>query len=90
MAKSYRAGSTRGEIASYPLVPTCCYRLKELVVNWFRRDAFGSHAGEWLALAIVILLSFALCIALSKLVWWLRTRKREADESEKEYWRIHG
>jgi len=90
MAKSYRAGLTRGEIASYPLVPNCRYRLKENVVNWFRRDAFGSHAGEWLALAIVILLSFALCIALSKLVWWLRRRKREADESEKEYWRIHG
>lgn len=58
-------------------------------MNWFRRDAFGSHAGEWLALAIVVLLLFALCIALSKLVGWLRTRKREADESEKEYWRIH-
>jgi hypothetical protein len=90
MAKSYRAGLTRGEIASYPLVPNCRYQLKEFVVNWFRRDAFGSHADEWLALAIVILLSFALCIALSRLVWWLRTRKREADESEKEYWRIHG
>ena len=89
MAKSYRAGLTRGEIASYPLVPNCRYRLKENVVNWFRRDAFGSHAGEWLALAIGILVSFALCIALSKLVWWLRRRKREA-ESEKEYWRIHG
>ncbi len=90
MAQSYRAGLTRGEIAPYPLVPSCRYRLKKFVGNWFRRDVFGSHAGEWLALAIVILLSFALCIALSKLVWWLRTRKREADESEKEYWRIHG
>ena len=90
MAKSYRAGLTRGEIVSYPLVPNCRHRLKEFVVNWFRRDAFGSHAGEGLALAIVILISFALCIALSKLVWWLRTRKREADESENEYWRIHG
>jgi hypothetical protein len=58
-------------------------------VNWFRRDAFGSPAGEWLAFAIVMFLSFALCIALSKLVWWLRTRKDGADESEKEYWRIH-
>jgi len=58
-------------------------------VNWFKRDAFGSHVGEWLTLAI-ILLSFALCIALSKLVWWRRTRKHEADESAKEYWRIHG
>jgi Zn-dependent protease with chaperone function len=70
-------------------VPDWRYRLKEFVVNWFRRDAFGSPAGEWLALAVVILLSFALCIALSTLVWWLRTREREADEGEKDYWRIH-
>jgi hypothetical protein len=90
MAKSYRAGLTVGEIASYPFVPNCRYRLKDFAVNWFRRGAFGFHAGEWLALAIVLLLSFALCIALSKLVWWLHTRKREADEGEKEYWRIHG
>jgi hypothetical protein len=59
-------------------------------MNWFRRDAFGSHAYEWPALEIVVLFSFALYIALSKLVWWLRTRKRESDEREKECWRIHG
>jgi len=59
-------------------------------VNWFRRDVFGSPAGEWLALAIVVLLTFALRIAVPKLFWWLRSRKREEDESEKEYWRIHG
>jgi hypothetical protein len=68
--------------------------LKEFVVNWFRHDAFGFHMGEWLALAMVILLSFALSIALSKLVFWLFARRREADEregeAEKEYWRIHG
>jgi len=29
-------------------------------VNWFRHYAFGSHVGEWLALALVILLTFAL------------------------------
>jgi len=72
MAKWCRAGLTRGEIASYPLVPNCRYRLKEFVVSWFRRDASGSHEGEWLVLPIAIALSF------------------EADESEKEYWRIHG
>jgi len=68
--------------------------LKEFVVNWFRHGAFGSHVGEWLALAMVIFLSFALGIALSKLVFWLLTREPDADESEdeseKEYWRIHG
>ena len=62
-------------------------------MKWFRHDAFRSHVGEWLALAIVILLSLALCIALLKLVFWLLTHERGADESgdegEKEYWRIH-
>jgi hypothetical protein len=63
-------------------------------VNWFRRDAFGSHPGEWLALALAILVLFALRIALSRLVFWLLGRKRDTDESEdeseREYWRIHG
>ena len=58
-------------------------------MNWFRRGALGSTAGEWLAIAIVVVLAFALRIALSKLVWWLLTRKSEEDESEKEYWSIH-
>jgi hypothetical protein len=68
--------------------------LKEFVVNWFRRYVFGSHAGEWLAFALAILVLFALRIALSRLVFWFLARKRDADEredeSEKEYWRIHG
>jgi hypothetical protein len=63
-------------------------------VNWFRHNGFGSHAGEWLALATVILLSFALWIASLRFGLWLLTRKRDADESEdeseKDYWRIHG
>jgi hypothetical protein len=70
------------------------FLLKEFVVSWFGHNAFSSHAYEWPALEIVILLVFALYIALSKLVGWLRTRKREADESKGEshrgYWRTHG
>jgi hypothetical protein len=62
-------------------------------VNWFKQCAFGSHAGEWLALASVILLSFASCIASLRFGLWLLTRERDTDESkdesEKEYWRIH-
>ena len=71
-------------------VPRCPYRLKEFVVNWFTRYGFGSHLNEWLALAMVILVSFALCIASLKLALWLPTRKRGTDKSEKDYWRIHG
>ena len=43
-------------------------------MNWFRHDAFGSHVDEWLALAMVILLSFAVGIALLRLIYWLVTR----------------
>jgi hypothetical protein len=59
-------------------------------VTWFRHFGFGSQADEWLVLAMVLLLSFALCIASLKLLFWLLTRERDTDESEKEYWRIHG
>jgi hypothetical protein len=67
--------------------------LKEFVVNWFRHYALGFYAG-WLGLAMVILLALVLGIALLKLVFWLLTRERDADknedESERDYWRIHG
>ena len=64
--------------------------MKEFVVNWFRHDAFAAGVGERLALAIVILVSFALCIVSLRLVVWFLTRKRNADEGEREYWRTHG
>lgn len=56
-------------------------------MNWFRNYAFGSRTGELLSLAIVVFVSFALCIASLKLVSWFLTRKRDADEGEgeKEY-----
>jgi hypothetical protein len=65
-------------------------------VNWLRDYAVGSHTREWLALAIIILLSFASCIASLKLVFWLLIRKRNTDksegegESDRQYWGTHG
>ena len=61
-------------------------------MNWFRDYAFGSRTGEWFALATVILVSFALCIASLRLVLWFLTGKRDASEGEGEedYWRVHG
>jgi hypothetical protein len=63
-------------------------------VNWFRHYGLGFHAGEWLALSTVILLALVPGVALSKLIFWLLTRGRDADasedKSEKDYWRIHG
>ena len=63
-------------------------------MSWLARYAFGSHMSEWHIVAIVILLSFALGIALLKLIFWLVAREHDADQSEgegdKEYWRVHG
>jgi hypothetical protein len=59
-------------------------------VTWFRQGGFDFHAGEWLAVALVIVLLFALCIALLRLVFGFFKRKGDTDESESDYWRIHG
>jgi len=59
-------------------------------VNWFGRDRFGFHVGEWLTFALAIVLIFALCIALTRLLFRLFRRDRDTDESESDYWRIHG
>jgi hypothetical protein len=59
-------------------------------VTWLRSAGFSFYAGEWLLFALVILLLFALGIALLRLVFGLFKRKRDTDESEKDYWRIHG
>lgn len=56
----------------------------------FDAVVFRLHAGEWLAFAVVILLSFALGIALLRLVFGFLKRKRDTDETEKDYWHIHG
>jgi hypothetical protein len=58
-------------------------------VNPFRHYGRGFHAGEWLALAMVILLALVPGIALLKLAIWF-TPERDKDERERDYWRIHG
>jgi hypothetical protein len=57
---------------------------------WFLSYAFGSHAGEWLALGLLIVFPFALCIVSLKVVFWLLTREHDTDTPESEYCRIHG
>ena len=59
-------------------------------MNWFRHHGPGLHAGEWLALTIVILLALVPGIAMLKLVIWILTAERDKDDSERDYWRIHG
>ena len=59
-------------------------------MNWVKPYALGFHPGEWLALAMVILVALAAGVAVLKLVIWLLTPERNKDESERDYWRIHG
>jgi predicted signal transduction protein with EAL and GGDEF domain len=59
-------------------------------MKWFLSYALGSHASEWLALGVMIVFTFALCITSLKVVFWLLTRRRDTDAAESEYWRIHG
>jgi hypothetical protein len=51
---------------------------------------FGSHVVDWLALAVVVVLTLAVRIGTRKLISWVIARKRDSDKSEREYWRIHG
>ncbi len=57
-------------------------------MNWFANHAFGSHAADWLALVVVIAL--ALCLGTVKFVFWLHSHERDTEESDREYWRMHG
>jgi hypothetical protein len=57
-------------------------------VNRFKHYGLGFHAGGGLAFAVVIVLLFALCFALLRLVLGPFRRKGGTDESD--YWRIHG
>ena len=59
-------------------------------MNWFTNHTFASHAAEWLALAVVILLALELCVGTLEFISSLFTHERNADEPEKDYWRIHG
>jgi len=60
-----------------------CSELVQTLCSWFSR-------GEWRAFAMVIVLALVPGIALLKLVIWVLTPERDKDESEKDYWRIHG
>ncbi len=55
-------------------------------MNWFTRYVFGCHVSKWLVVILLALVG----VALLKLVIWLLTPERDANESEKDYWRIHG
>lgn len=59
-------------------------------MNWFTRHSFDSHAAERLAFVIVISLGLELCTGTLEFVSSLLIHKRNAGESVKDYWHIHG
>jgi hypothetical protein len=71
----YGSGALQFKIASAP---------------WLTNYAFGSHLVDWLALAVVVVLTFAARIGARRLVFRLLAQKRDKGKGEKEYWRVHG
>jgi hypothetical protein len=59
-------------------------------MHWLTNYAVGSHLVDWLALAAAAVLVIAVRIGTRRFIMWLLTHKRDSDESEREYWRIHG
>jgi hypothetical protein len=60
-----------------------------VLMHWIRNYGFGPHFIDWLAVAVVVLVTIALRIGTRRLVFWLLTHKRDSGKDEKEYWRIH-
>ena len=52
--------------------------------------AFGSHLIDWLALAIVVVLTLAVRTGVRRFIFRLLERKHHKGKGEREYWRIHG
>jgi hypothetical protein len=59
-------------------------------MHWLTHYAFGSHLVDWLALAVVVVLTLAVRLGARRLILWLLTHKRDSGKSDAEYWRIHG
>jgi hypothetical protein len=59
-------------------------------MHWLKTYAFGSHLVDWLALAVVVVLTFVLRLAARRFIVGLLTHKRDQGRSEREYWRRHG
>jgi hypothetical protein len=59
-------------------------------MHWLKNYAFGSHLVDWLALAVVLLVTIALRTSTRRFILWLLTHKHDSGKSEREYWRIHG
>jgi len=58
-------------------------------MHWLKNHAFGSHLVDWLALAVVVVLSVVVRLGARRFVWLL-AHKRGEGKGEREYWHIHG
>jgi hypothetical protein len=52
--------------------------------------AFGSRFVDWLALAVVVVLTFAIRIGARRFISQWLTHKRDKGKSERDHWCIHG
>jgi hypothetical protein len=59
-------------------------------MHWRTKHGFGFHLVDWLAVAVVLLITIASHIGTRRLFFWLAKRKRGSDKGEREYWRMHG
>jgi len=57
---------------------------------WLTNYGFGSHLVDWLALAVVVVLTLALSVGTRRFIFWVLAHKRDSDKTEREYWRRHG
>jgi hypothetical protein len=59
-------------------------------MHWLTNYAFGFHLVDWLALAVVVVLTLTVRIGARRFIFRLLTHKRDKGKGEKEYWRRHG
>jgi hypothetical protein len=59
-------------------------------MHWLTTYGLGSHLVGWLALAVVVVLTFAARLGARRFIIGLLTRKHDKGKGEREYWRRHG
>jgi hypothetical protein len=86
----FEAMSVRTPQVPVSAVLAVASRLRQIFMHWLTNYGFGSHLVDWLAVAVVVLVTIALRVGTRRFILWRLTHKRDLDKSEREYWRIHG
>jgi hypothetical protein len=77
-------------VARFCLRRPHCHVIDAGLMHWLKNYVFGAHFGDWLALAVVVVLITAARIGARRFIFWLLTHKRDKGKDKKEYWRIQG